>query len=68
MVYATRCKHDDNEKYYFFPATPENHRPNTKEGHSCCGMLKLGKMHKQSGETFVDPTEMSRQIREVPDL
>ena len=32
------------------------------------GMLKLGKMHRQTGETFVDPTAMSRQMREVSDF
>ena len=25
-------------------------------------MLKLGRMHRQTGETFVDPTAMSRQM------
>ena len=30
-------------------------------------MLKL-KMHRQTGERFVDPTSMSRQIREVSDI
>ena len=32
------------------------------------GMLKLGRMHRQTGEKFVDPTAMSRQIREVSDF
>ena len=31
------------------------------------GMLKLGRMHRQAGETFVDPTAMSRRMREVSD-
>ena len=28
-------------------------------------MLNLGRIHRQTGETFVDPTAMSRQMREV---
>ena len=32
------------------------------------GMLKLGRMHRQTGEKFVDPTAMSRQMREVSDF
>ena len=28
-------------------------------------MLKLGRMHRQTGERFVDPTAMLRQMREV---
>ena len=32
------------------------------------GMLKLGWMHRQTGEKFVDPTAMSRQMREVSDF
>ena len=31
------------------------------------GMLKLGRMHRQTGE-FVDPTANSRQMREVSDF
>ena len=30
--------------------------------------LKLGRMHKQTGKKFVDPTAMSRQMREVSDF
>ena len=29
------------------------------------GMLKLGRVHRQTGEKFVDPAAMSRQTREV---
>ena len=32
------------------------------------GMLKLGRMHRQTGEKFVDPTAMPRQMREVSDF
>ena len=32
------------------------------------GMLKSGRMHRQTGEKFVDPTAMSRQMREVSDF
>ena len=32
------------------------------------GMLKLGRMHRQTGEKFVDPTAMLRQMREVSDF
>ena len=32
------------------------------------GMLKLGRVHRQTGEKFVDPTAMSRQMREVSDF
>ena len=31
-------------------------------------LLKLGGMHRQTGEKFVDPTAMSRQMREVSDF
>ena len=31
-------------------------------------MLKLERMHKQTGERFVDPTAMASQIREVLDF
>ena len=31
-------------------------------------MLKFGRMHRQTGERFVDPTAMSRQMREVSDF
>ena len=48
-------------------------KPYTKrqKGHSGCkkgiGMLKLGRMHRQTEEKFVDFTAMSRQMREVSD-
>ena len=29
------------------------------------GMLKLGRMHRQTGKKIVDPTAMSRLMREV---
>ena len=32
------------------------------------GMLKLEGMHRQTGETYVDPTAMLRQMREVSDF
>ena len=32
------------------------------------GMLKLGGMHRQTEETYVDPTAMLRQMREVSDF
>ena len=32
------------------------------------GMLKLGRMHRQTGERFVDPTVILRQMREVSDF
>ena len=63
--FAPTSGHDDSEE------TPGNHRPNTKEGHSGCTrgleMLKLGRMHRQTGEKFVDLTAMWRQMREVSD-
>ena len=31
-------------------------------------MLKLEEIHKQTGETYVDPTAMLRQMREVSDF
>ena len=30
--------------------------------------VKLGRMHRQTGEKFVNPTAMSRQMREVSDF
>ena len=32
------------------------------------GMLKLEGMHRQTGETYVDPTAMLRQMRDVSDF
>ena len=31
-------------------------------------MLKLGRIHRQTGERFVDPIAMSRHMREVSDF
>ena len=31
-------------------------------------MIKLGRMHRRTAETFVDFTAMSRQMREVSDF
>ena len=36
--------------------------------HKGIGMLKLGRMHRQTRERFVDPTAMLRQMREVSDF
>ena len=36
--------------------------------HKGIGMLKLEGMHRQTGEVYVDPTAMLRQMREISDF
>ena len=51
--------------------TPRNRRPNAKEGHSDCTRdwnANVGKDAQQIGKTLMDPTAMSRQMREVLDF
>ena len=47
---------------------PAQHQRRTFWLYKGIGMLKLGRMHRQTGEKFVDPTAMSRQMREVLDF
>ena len=73
QVYAPTSGHDDSEVEYFYHQLQETIDQTQKLGHSGCtrgffGMLKLGRMHRQTGERFVDLTAMSRQMREVSDF
>ena len=52
-------------KYFGEMSTGDGHKLYFS-GH--LGMVKLGRMHRQTGETFVDPTAMWKQMREVSDL
>ena len=62
--------HDDSEVDHFYQQLQETIDQTPKKDILVVqgdwnGMLKLGRVHRQTGERFVDPTAMSRQIREV---
>ena len=71
QLFAPTSGHDDSEVDHFYQQLQEtiDQTPNTGilvvQGG---GMLKLGRIHRQTGETFVDPTAMSRQMREDSDF
>ena len=69
QVYAPTSGHDDSEVDHFYQKLQETkHQRRTFWLYKGIGMLKLGRMHRQTGEKFVDPTAMSRQMREVSDF
>ena len=71
QVNAPTSGHDDSEVDHFYQQFQEiiDQIPNrTFWLYKGNGMLKLGKMHMQIGERFVDPTALSRQMREVSDF
>ena len=71
QVYAPNSGHDDSEVDHFYQKLQETIDQTPKKDTLVVqgiGMLKLGRMHRQTGEKFVDPTEMSRQMREVSDF
>ena len=71
QVYAPTSGHDDSEVDHFYQQLQEfidHHQRRTFWLYKWIGMLKLGRMHKQTGERFVDPTAMLRQMREVSDF
>ena len=58
--------HDDSEVNNFYQHLQKTiDQTRTFWLYKGMGMLKLGRMHRQTGEMFVDPTAMSRQMREV---
>ena len=68
---CTTSGQDDSEVDHFYQqlqATIDQTPKKTCSLYKGIGMLKLGKMHRQTGERFVDPTAMSRQMREVSDF
>ena len=64
-VYEPTSGHDDNDIGNFYQPFPEM-IDQTYERHSGCEM-GLECLNRQAGETYVDPTAMLRQIREVSD-
>ena len=69
QVYASTSGHDDNEVDCFYQQPQEiiekKIQRRTSWFYKGTGVLKLRRMHGQTGETFVDSTAMSRQIRKV---
>ena len=68
---APTSGHDDSEVDHFYQQLQETINKTSKKDillYKGIGMLKLGRMHRQTGEKFVDPTAMSRQMREVSDF
>ena len=65
QVYAPTSGHDDSEIDHFYQKLQETIDQTPKKGtfwlYKGIGMLKLGRMHRQTGEKFVDPTAMTRQ-------
>ena len=71
QVYAPTSGHDDSEVDHFYQQLQETIDQTPKKDILVVqgiGMLKLGRMHRQTGEKFVDTTAMSRQMREVSDF
>ena len=67
QVYAPTSGHDDSEVDHFYQKLQETKR-RTFWLYKGTGMLKLGRMHRQTREEFVDPTAMSRQMSAVSDF
>ena len=70
QVYASTSSHDDNEVDYFYQQLQETIDKTPKKDILVVQeeILKLGRMHRQTVETFVDPTAMSRQMKEDSDF
>ena len=71
QVYAPTSGHDDNEVHNFYRQLQEIIDQTPKKTiwlYEGIGMLKLEGMHRQTEETYVDPTAMLRQMREVSDF
>ena len=71
QVYAPTSGHDDSEVDHLYQQLQETIDQTPKKNtwlYKEIGMLKLGRMHRQTGERIVDPTAMSRQMREVSDF
>ena len=68
QVYALASGHDDNEVDQFYQQLQEifiKYQRGTFGLYKGIGMLKLGRMHRQPGQMFVDPTVMMRQMGEI---
>ena len=71
QVYAPTSGHDDSEVDHLYQKLQETIDQTPKRTfwlYKGIGMLELRRMHRQTGEKFVDPTAMSRQMREVSDF
>ena len=71
QVYAPTSGHDDSEVDHFYQQLQETIDKTPKKDILVVQgdwNAKLGRMHRQTGEKFVDPTAMSRQMREVSDF
>ena len=66
---APTSGHDESEVDHFYQQLQETiDQRRTFWLYKGTGTLKLGRMHRQTGIRFVDPTAMSGQIREVSDF
>ena len=68
ILVFTTFSHYDSEDDHFYQQLQETIDQTPKKTfwlYKGIGMLKLGRMHRQTGETLVDPTALSRQMREV---
>ena len=69
QVYAPTSGHDDREVDHFYQQLQETiDQTRTFWLDKGISMLKLGRLHRQTGERFDDPTALSRQMREVSDF
>ena len=71
QVYAPTSGHDDSEVDHFYQQLQETIDQTPKKDfwlYKGIGILKLGRMHRQTGERFVDATAMLRHMREVSDF
>ena len=77
-TYAPTSSHDDSEVDHFYQQLQETIDQTPKKGilvvqgdwNAVQGdwNAKVGTKNRQAGERFVDPTTMSRRMREVSDL
>ena len=65
QVYAPTSGHDDSGVDHFYQLHQKIIDQTPKR---TFWLYKLGRMHRQTGEKFVDPTAMSRQMRDVSDF
>ena len=71
QVYTPTSGHDDSEDNHFYQQLQETIDQTPKKDILVVQgdwNAKLGRMHRQPVETFVDPTAMSRQMRKVSDF
>ena len=66
QVYAQTSGYDDNEINHFYYQFQETIAQTPKKD-ILVGLLKSRRMRRQAGETFVDPTAVSRQMRDLSD-